>query len=101
MEAEPKLNLRKPPQTKKMLTLLLLIALLGASAYKTDASLTALFSGIPEMGKLIVEMVPPDWSYFEVILEPMLETVQMAIVGTTIGALLAIPTALFAAHNVT
>jgi phosphonate transport system permease protein len=46
-------------------------------------------------------MVPPDWSYTSTIIKPMLETLRMAIVGTTVGAVLAIPIALLASRNVT
>jgi len=49
---------------------------------------------------LLKEMVPPDWSYFQVITTAMLDTIRMAIIGTTLGAILAIPLALFAASNV-
>jgi phosphonate transport system permease protein len=96
-----KQELNKPAQTKRTLTIILLIVLFGASAYKTDASMIDLMTGLPEMGKLLVEMFPPDWGYVRVIFEPMIETVQMAIIGTTLGALFAVPTALFAAQNVT
>jgi phosphonate transport system permease protein len=91
---------KKPSQTKLTLTVLLILVLLGASVYKTDASLTKLITGFPEMGKLLIEMFPPDLSYFDVIWKPLLETVQMAIIGTTIGAILAVPVAFFAAKNV-
>jgi phosphonate transport system permease protein len=94
-------ELKKPRQTKLQMTFILIFILLGASIYKTDASLTQLIAGFPEMGKLLREMFPPDWHYFDVIFKPMMETVQMAILGTTFGALLAIPTALFSARNVT
>lgn len=60
-----------------------------------------LIMGIPEMFSLLVEMVPPDWAYFAKVLQPMMETVQMAVIGTTVGALFAIPVALFSARNVT
>ncbi|CAG7656508.1 phosphonate ABC transporter, permease protein PhnE [Paenibacillus allorhizosphaerae] len=93
--------LKKPDRTKTYLTVIILILLLWGSAYKTDATLTSLITGTPEMGKLIVEMFPPDWSYFDVIWKPMLETIQMAVIGTTLGAILAIPISLFAARNVT
>jgi phosphonate transport system permease protein len=75
--------------------------LLIASALKTKATLGELVAGVPEMGKLLREMFPPDWGYLDVIFKPMLQTVQMAIVGTTVGALIAVPVALFAARNVT
>ncbi|WP_426449339.1 phosphonate ABC transporter, permease protein PhnE [Paenibacillus sp. S-38] len=93
--------LKKPPRTKSYMTTLLLIVLLWWSADMTDSSLSTLISGMPEMGKLLVEMVPPDWSYIDVVWGPMMETVQMAVIGTTVGGIFAIPVALLAAGNVT
>jgi len=92
----------KPPANlKAWLTGALLLAVLWLCAKQTEASLSELASGIPEMGKFFAKMFPPDWSYFRVVLKPMIETVQMAILGTTFGALLALPIAFLAASNVT
>ncbi|MDF2669422.1 MAG: phosphonate transporter, permease protein [Paenibacillus sp.] len=92
---------KKPPRTKAILTAGLLLVLLLASTYKTDATMIQLFIGIPEMGKLLVEMFPPDLSYLDVVWRPMLQTIRMAVIGTTVGGLLAIPIAILAAHNIT
>jgi phosphonate transport system permease protein len=95
-------NVIKPPsKLKSLLNFILLFILLIASAYKTEANFPKLLSGFPEMGKLLVQMIPPDWSYFSNIWTPMLETIRMAILGSTFGAILAVPVALFAASNVT
>ncbi|WP_141336606.1 phosphonate ABC transporter, permease protein PhnE [Paenibacillus sp. tmac-D7] len=99
-DSERKKILQKPSRMKSYMTTLLLIVLLWWSAENTDSSLPKLIQGAPEMGKLIVEMFPPDWSYIDVVWDPMMETVQMAVIGTTIGGLLAIPIALLAAGNV-
>ncbi|ERI92563.1 phosphonate ABC transporter, permease protein PhnE [Clostridiales bacterium oral taxon 876 str. F0540] len=93
--------IKPPSKLKNLLNLILFFILLIASAYKTGANFPKLFSGFPEMGKLLSEMVPPDWSYFSNIWIPMLETIRMAILGSTFGAILAVPVALFAASNVT
>ncbi|MNI16331.1 Phosphate-import permease protein PhnE [compost metagenome] len=93
-------ELKKPPTAKRNMTILLILALFWASAYKTDASFIDLINGIPEMGKLLADMFPPDWSYLDVIIKPMIETIQMALIGTTLGAIFAVPVALFAASNV-
>lgn len=45
-------------------------------------------------------MLRPDWSYSTIIVEPLLQTIQMAIVGTTFGALIALPFSLLAARNI-
>jgi phosphonate transport system permease protein len=93
-------DLKKQPHTKRYLTAFFIIFTLWASAYQTDATLGKLLVGAPEMGKLLIEMIPPDWSYIDVVWGPMLQTVQMAIVGSTVGALAAIPLSLLAARNV-
>ncbi|CAH1851088.1 phosphonate ABC transporter, permease protein PhnE [Convivina intestini] len=49
---------------------------------------------------LFVKMAHPDWSFLPSIITPLLQTVQMAIVGTVIGGLIAIPVALLAAKNI-
>ncbi|MGN5651786.1 phosphonate ABC transporter, permease protein PhnE [Bacillus sp. Brlt_9] len=91
----------KPPsKLKHMLTFLLVILLLWGSSVQVDASFSKLVIGFPNMMDLLKEMVPPDWSYFQVITTAMLDTIRMAIIGTTLGAILAIPLALFAASNV-
>lgn len=93
----------KPPARikKSYVTLLVIAALLWGSSVQTGTSLTKLFQNFPEMFKILAEMLPPDWGYIDVIWSPMMETVRMAILGTTVGALLAIPVALMAAGNVT
>jgi phosphonate transport system permease protein len=43
--------------------------------------------------------LPPDFSYIPNIVKPMFETIQMAVVGTFVGACIALPTAVLAANN--
>ncbi|MED0930012.1 phosphonate ABC transporter, permease protein PhnE [Bacillus mobilis] len=94
-------SIPKPPsKLKHMLTAILVILLLWGSSVQVDASFSKLVVGFPNMIDLLKEMVPPDWSYFQVITTAMLDTIGMAIIGTTLGAILAIPLALFAASNV-
>ncbi|MEI2317487.1 phosphonate ABC transporter, permease protein PhnE [Bacillus paramobilis] len=94
-------SIPKPPsKLKHMLTAILVILLLWGSSVQVDASFSKLVVGFPNMIDLLKEMVPPDWSYFQVITTAMLDTIRMAIIGTTLGAILAIPLALLAASNV-
>lgn len=91
----------KPPtKTKKIATVVLLIFLLWGSAAQTDASFKELLLGIPNMWDLLVQMFPPNWGYFSTITDAMLETIRMAVLGTTFGAIFAIPLALVCASNV-
>ncbi|MUT65239.1 phosphonate ABC transporter, permease protein PhnE [Paenibacillus sp. NEAU-GSW1] len=101
MSANIKFNRPKPPsRLKHYFTAGLLLLLLWGSAYKTEADFGELVDGLGNMFELLREMFPPKWTYFDNILEAMLETIRMAIVGTTIGAMLAIPVALLCASNI-
>ncbi|ANY66434.1 phosphonate ABC transporter, permease protein PhnE [Paenibacillus sp. BIHB 4019] len=88
-----------PARTKHVLTALLILLLLWGSAVQTEVSFKELIEGFPNMLDLLREMFPPRWTYFDNILGGMLETIRMALVGTTIGAIIAIPVALLCAGN--
>lgn len=102
MSANAELKRPKAPRRlKHYFTAALLLLLLWVSALQTESSLGELITGLPNMLDLLREMFPPKWSYFDNIVEAMLETIRMALVGTTIGAILAIPVALLCASNIT
>jgi phosphonate transport system permease protein len=50
---------------------------------------------------LLRTMVPPNWSYFSSVIQPMLLTVQTAIVATVLGIVGAVPLSVLAARNTT
>ncbi len=58
------------------------------------------FENADQMNVILIKMLRPDWSYSTIIVEPLLQTIQMAIVGTTFGALIALPFSLLAARNI-
>lgn len=92
--------LKRPPRTKTILTGVLLLLLFWGSVERTDATLLDLLIGIPQMWDLFVRMMPPDLRYLDNIFQPMLETIRMAVLGSTFGAMIAIPVSFLAASNV-
>jgi phosphonate transport system permease protein len=66
----------------------------------TNTSPTNFAKGLPFMIDFIGRMFPPDISNLGRFLLKAVETLQMAIVGTTIGALIALPLSFLAARNV-
>jgi phosphonate transport system permease protein len=50
---------------------------------------------------ILSRMVPPDWSFAAVILQPLWDTLNIATLGTILGLLLATPVAFAAARNTT
>lgn len=89
-----------PSKLKYILTLCIILLLIVAASWQIEFSLSKLMNGLPNMWDLIVRLVPPDWTYFSVITSPILETIRMAIIGTTLGGIFAFILSLFAARNI-
>ncbi|WP_125544296.1 phosphonate ABC transporter, permease protein PhnE [Levilactobacillus lindianensis] len=77
----------------------LLVALLMGSSKMTGVDVGMFFSNFDQFTNLLVRMSQPAWSYVPIIIQPLYETIQMAILGTTIGTVFAVPFAVLAASN--
>jgi len=76
--------------------------ILGAiawSAVETEVSLPRMIEGLPFMWDFLRRMVPPDLSVLGNALRGAMETIQIAVVGTAVAALLALPMGFAAARN--
>lgn len=76
------------------------IALLLVCANASQLSLATVLDGLPNIVDFVGRMFPPDPSVLGTALLLMGETLAMAVTGTAIGVLLAVPTALLAARTV-
>ena len=76
-----------------------MVAALVWSSWSPDISLRRLIEGAPFMLDFIRRMLPPDPSVLGQALHGALQTVQIALVGTSAAAVLAVPLALAAARN--
>ncbi len=54
-----------------------------------------------QAGDLLVRMIPPDWEFFADIVDPLLETLNIATLGTGVTLIFAFPVAVLAARNIT
>lgn len=80
---------------------LLGIVLLIAWAWRgTESDLTLIMDGLPRMTEFLARMVPPDMTIAETVFLATVETVQIAFLGTVIGAALSVPLGLAAAETV-
>ena len=52
-------------------------------------------------GDLFARMFPPDWSYWDVVVEPLFETIHIATLGTLFSFAIAFPVAFISARNTT
>jgi len=94
-------SISNPRRGKRIATWMLLIVIIVVCSLYINVTPYQLFVGLPEMGVLLKEMFPPDWSYLPTIWAPTLQTIKIAVAGTILGAIPAIPAALFSANNIT
>lgn len=82
---------------------LVLMAILIAiqSFYVVQARPQDLITGFHGMVDIVRRSMPPDFSEFDTVLWPTLETIDIAIFGTLTGLVLSLPLAVLAAANVT
>lgn len=69
------------------------------SAAGAQMSWGELAGGMPQIGDFLSRSVPPDWSMLPRLWAPALETVQIAIWGTLLSVILALPLSFVAAGN--
>lgn len=82
--------------------LFILLVCMGAgiwSAWGTNFNIPALIEGAPHIYNLGARMLPPDWEVASRLGGPLIETLQMALLGTTVPIFFTIPLAFFCAVN--
>jgi len=84
---------------KENLLFSLIIGAVIATAINTGFDPVKFVEGVPNIGVLISEMTQLDNKLLSTAFWSMLETLQMAFVGTMIGAAISIPLSLLAARN--
>ena len=79
-------------------------ALLFAAAWKlvSDNTMWVFVADAPTAGwDLMSRSWPPRWSYLEALARPLWDTLNIATLGTALGAVIAVPVAFLAARNTT
>jgi len=78
-----------------------LVLLYGWALQGLKLNVEMLNESVPYTIDFVSRLLPPDWSVTDVAVKALIETIQMSLWGTTIGAMLSIPIALLSAHNLT
>jgi len=87
------------PRGPAFLLYLAAIALLVVSVDGAEISLIELVEGVPNMGRILGQMFPPDPDRLVPVLRSLVETFQMAVAGTAIGVVLSVPLAICASRR--
>ncbi len=97
--SEP-IEVKRPPRLKFWLTSFIVAFLIVGSAVFAEFSVIEVLINFYKGSRLLDRMfLPPAWDYTPNIIGPLLETIQMAIVGSFLGAIVAFPVALMASSN--
>ena len=83
---------------KGMFGMLVVLAIIVVSYYQTDFDFPSLFTGAVDFWQFLGRLAP-DWSYLPAVWRPLLETLQIAYIGTFFGTLLAMPLIFMASAN--
>ena len=78
---------------------LLLIAYLIYASTQLDLGLGRFITGLGEGGRFLARMFPPNFARWELLLEGMIESIQIAVLATVGGIILSLPLGLMAARN--
>ena len=87
------------PTPLQFALLVMIAAALVASFRDAEFSPQRFIEGVPNIWRLAGDMLPPDVSRLHDVLLRLLETFQMALVGTFVGVVLSVPVAILAART--
>ena len=101
---DPPVKPKAPPGLSRLLawgTWAMFAALIAVSAQQTRFSLDTLFQGVPDFVRFFGRLWPPEWRALPEIWEPIIETIQMAYLGTVLGVALGTPLIFLASRTTT
>jgi phosphonate transport system permease protein len=86
-------------RSRNLVVAVIFIAIVAFTYNKTEFDLGALFLHADNMGRVLSGFSHPDFAQLPMIIKLTLETLYIAILGTTIGAVIAVPLSFFGARN--
>ncbi|NIT12914.1 MAG: phosphonate ABC transporter, permease protein PhnE [Candidatus Dadabacteria bacterium] len=86
---------------QRLVTVVIVLLLFLWSSRGADFDASRLIEGIPRMGEFFSRMVPPDMSVAKTVLKSTLETIQIALFGTFLSAIISFIAGILAAENIT
>ncbi|MFA5550985.1 MAG: phosphonate ABC transporter, permease protein PhnE [Trueperaceae bacterium] len=84
-----------------LLVVLLLVTAVSWVIVTQDTHWEFVRDAMYQGGRLVARMFPPDFAYFPRLVQPLIDTIHIATLGTLGATLIAIPVALGAARNTT
>lgn len=93
-------EIERPSRLKLYFIIFVVASIIIGSGMFAGFNVIEVFINFGEVFDLLERLFwPPAWDYFHKIQDPLLETIQMSIVGTFLGAFVAFPVSVLAANN--
>lgn len=97
-EAPPRL---RRPRVSTIVIVAVVAAFVVSGVMRMDVSIERLGLAPENVWKFLTNAFPPDLDRSGNLVLAMLETIEIAVIGTVIGVILSVPAAILAAHNTT
>ncbi|MGB9858752.1 MAG: phosphonate ABC transporter, permease protein PhnE [Moorellaceae bacterium] len=84
---------------QRLLTVFLLAVIYWRSAIDCELNPVSLVQGTPHIVDIVSRMLPPNFSIMKSLIRPTVETLEIAIWGTTLAVIIALPLGVLGAQN--
>lgn len=91
---------RRYPWIIPLLIFLIVVAVYIWALHGLKVDFELLYSSWPNITDFISRLFPPDLKVLDVAIKALIETVQMSLWGTSIGAIISVPIAIASANNI-
>ncbi|MBW4615857.1 MAG: phosphonate ABC transporter, permease protein PhnE [Desmonostoc vinosum HA7617-LM4] len=92
--------LRRYPWLTPLFILLIIVLIYGWALQGLKVDFELFRTSLPYITDFISRLFPPDWKVLDIAIKALVETIQMSLWGTTIGAIISLPIAVASANNV-
>ena len=89
----------RPKSRVPLITAILLIVIVF-SIYMTQFNIATVIQRFEQFFVILGKIFRPDFSFFEKVVDPLLDTIKMSLLGSIIGCILALPFAVIASSNI-
>ncbi|WP_254901187.1 phosphonate ABC transporter, permease protein PhnE [Tuberibacillus sp. Marseille-P3662] len=91
-----------PKKLKLQISIIFILVLLfyAVSLIRTKANFGELILNIDVVFNKMISMFPPNWAYISAAIDPLIETIQIAVIATLIAVIICIPLSLLSANTV-
>lgn len=88
------------PKSRVPMICCVLLAVVICAIYLTEFNLFTVIERFDQFFVILGKIFKPDYNYFEKVVDPLLDTVKMSFLGSSVGCLLALPFAIIASSNI-